>query len=91
MTSKIPRILGLILFRAFLKNGMGPATKDFGRGRGGETEAPLQPAVTVEPTKASPKRPIANAAVDFTGFAGRWLIVQVSLGGDTNRREVMED
>ena len=66
------------------------------RGILGEAEAarpkhPLQPAVTVEPTKASPKRPFANAAVDFTGFAGRLFIVQVSLGGDTNLREAMED
>jgi hypothetical protein len=39
---------------------MGPATRDFGRGRGGETGASPQRAVTVEPTKASPKRPVAR-------------------------------
>lgn len=48
--------------RAFLKNGMGPGTRDFGRGRGGETGASpsLACGMTVEPTKASPKRPVAR-------------------------------
>ncbi len=46
--------------RDCLKNNWSPATRDFVRGRGGETGASPQRAVTVEPTKASRKRPVAR-------------------------------
>lgn len=47
---------------AFLNNGTGPATREFARGRGGETGASPQRAVTVEPTKAAGKRLVARRA-----------------------------
>ncbi len=56
--------------RARLKIRKGPATRDFVRGRGGETGASPQRAVTVEPTKASRKRPVARRV--FAGKAA-WL------------------
>ena len=46
--------------RARLKSEWGPAARDFGTGRGGETRASPQRAVRVEPTKASAKRPAAR-------------------------------
>ncbi len=48
------------VLRDCLKNNWSPATRDFVRGRGGETGASPQRAVTLEPTKASRKRPVAR-------------------------------
>ncbi len=56
--------------RARLRSRKGPATRDFVRGRDGETGASPQRAVTVEPTKASRKRPVARRV--FAGKAA-WL------------------
>src|SRR5262245_37425639 len=48
--------LNLVLLRACLKIGWGPAAKDFGWGQGGEAGASPQRAVTAEPTQAPGKR-----------------------------------
>ncbi len=58
------------VLRARLKIRKGPATRDFVRGRDGETGASPQRAVTFEPTKASRKRPVARRV--FAGKAA-WL------------------